>query len=78
MPIDIGTGLAALGVGIAIGVGALGTGAAMGSVGAASVAAITEKPELFGRAIVFVGITESPVIFSFVIAVLLMVFTIMV
>jgi V/A-type H+/Na+-transporting ATPase subunit K len=50
------TGLMAIGAGIAIGLSAIGTGYAQARIGAAAMAAIAEKPELTGRAILMVAI----------------------
>ncbi len=62
------TGLIALGAGIAIGLAALGTGYAQARIGAAAMAAIAEKPELTGRAILLVALPETLVILGFAVA----------
>jgi V/A-type H+-transporting ATPase subunit K len=61
-------GLMALGAGLAVGLGALGTGFAQARIGAAAMAAIAEKPELTGRAILMVAIPETLVILGFAVA----------
>lgn len=61
-------GLLAIGAGIAVGLSALGTGIAQSRIGAAAMGAIAEKPELTGRAILFVAIPETLVILGFAIA----------
>jgi len=43
---------------IAVAVGSLAAGIAVAYVGAAAMGAIAEKPELAGRAIIFVGLAE--------------------
>ncbi|MCD6286010.1 MAG: ATPase [Anaerolineae bacterium] len=60
--------LAAIGAGIAVGVGALGAGIAVGNVGSAAVGAIAEKPEIFGRVLIFVGLAEGVAIYGLIIA----------
>jgi len=49
----------------------LGAGYAVAHVGAAALGAASEKPEIMGRAIVFVGMAEGLVVFGFGIAVML-------
>ena len=61
-------GLLAIGAGIAVGLSALATGIAQSRIGAAAMGAIAEKPELTGRAILFVAIPETLVILGFAIA----------
>lgn len=51
---------------IAFGLGALGAGLAIGPVGAAALGAISEKPETFGQALIFVALAEGLVIFGFI------------
>ena len=67
------TGLMALGAGIAIGLSAIGTGLAQAKIGAAAMAAIAEKPELTGRAILMVAIPETIVILGFAVAAMIIV-----
>ncbi len=49
----------------------LGAGYAVAHVGAAALGAASEKPEIMGRAIIFVGMAEGLVVFGFAIAVML-------
>ncbi|HYM39159.1 MAG TPA: hypothetical protein VEY12_03295 [Thermoplasmata archaeon] len=69
---DVGTA----GVAIAAALTVLGTGLATAwaekVIGAASVGAIAEKPELFGRVLPLVVIPETIVVFGLVIAILLL------
>jgi V/A-type H+-transporting ATPase subunit K len=65
------SGSAFIGAGIAIAGSALGAGLAVSYTGAAALAAISEKPELFGRAMVIVGLAEGIAIYGLVIAVVL-------
>ena len=44
----IGTGLTAIGAGLAIGLAAIGTGLAQGRIGSAGAGVIAEKPEALG------------------------------
>ncbi len=61
-------GLIAIGAGLAVGLAAIGTGYAQARIGAAAMAAIAEKPELTGRAILLVALPETLVILGFAVA----------
>ena len=63
-------GLIAVGAGLAIGLTGLGAGLAEKDVGAAAVGAITEDVSLFGKAMIFMVLPETIVIFGLVIAIL--------
>ena len=45
---------------------------AVGKVGAAALGAASERPELLGRALIFVGLAEGIAIYGLIIAILLM------
>lgn len=62
---------ALLGAGIAVGGSAIGAGFAVAYTGAAALAAISEKPEIFGRTLVIVGLAEGIAIYGLVIAIIL-------
>ena len=70
MAAEIGTGLIAIGAGLAVGLAGLGSGIAEKDIGAAAVGAITENPSLFGRAMIFTVLPETIVIFGLVIAIM--------
>jgi len=72
MAIDIGTGLIAIGAGLAIGLSAIGSGIAEQQIGAAAVGAAAENEEMFGKGLILTVIPESLVIFGMVIAILIM------
>ena len=50
---------------------AIGAGFAVAYTGAAALAAVSEKPEMFGRSLVFVGLAEGIAIYGLVIAIIL-------
>ena len=50
----------------------LGAGYAVARVGSAAVGAIAEKPELFGRALVLVGLAEGIAIYGLIVAILIL------
>lgn len=52
--------------------GALGAGYAVAKVGSAAVGAIAEKPELFGRALVLVGLAEGIAIYGLIVSILIL------
>ena len=57
---------------ISTGLAAIGAGVAVSSTGAAAVGAIAEKPESFGRALIFVGLAEGIAIYGLIIAFLVL------
>lgn len=57
---------------LATGLAALGAGLAVASVGSAAVGALAEKPEVFGRALVFVGLAEGIAIYGLIVSVLIL------
>ncbi len=63
---------ALLGAAIAVAGSTIGASIAVAYTGAAALAAISEKPEMFGRAMVIVGLAEGIAIYGVVIAILLM------
>jgi V/A-type H+-transporting ATPase subunit K len=57
-----------IGAAVAVGLGSLGAAYAVGSVGSAAVGAVAERPEIFGRALLFVGLAEGVAIYGLIIA----------
>ncbi|MEU5644469.1 ATP synthase subunit C [Streptomyces milbemycinicus] len=67
-----GSGSAALiGAAISVAGASIGAAIAVAYTGAAAVAALSERPELFGRAMVIVGLAEGIAIYGLVIAIIL-------
>ncbi|MFF4615556.1 ATP synthase subunit C [Nonomuraea jabiensis] len=66
-----GNWAALLGAAIAVASSAIGAGVAVAYTGAAALAAMSERPELFGRAIVIVGLAEGIAIYGLVIGIML-------
>jgi V/A-type H+-transporting ATPase subunit K len=64
-------GAALLGAAIAVAASTLGAAIAVAYTGAAALAAISEKPEMFGRAMVVVGLAEGIAIYGLIVAVIL-------
>jgi len=59
---------AALAAAISTGLAAVGAGIAVASTGSAAVGTIAEKPESFGRALIFVGLAEGIAIYGLIIS----------
>ncbi len=55
-----------------VGLGSVGAGIAVGYVGAAAIGAISEKPDLFGRALIFVALAEGIAIYGVIIAIMIL------
>jgi V/A-type H+-transporting ATPase subunit K len=53
---------------LAVGIGSISAGYAVSTTGSAAVGAIAEKPEVFGRALIFVGLAEGVAIYGLIIA----------
>jgi V/A-type H+-transporting ATPase subunit K len=62
---------ALLGASIAVAGSAIGAAIAVAYTGAAALAAISEKPEMFGRTMVIVGLAEGIAIYGLVVAIIL-------
>ncbi len=59
---------ASLAAGIAVGLGSIGAAYAVGATGSAAIGVIAEKPEAFGRVLIFVGLSEGVAIYGLIIA----------
>lgn len=57
---------------IATGASSLGAGIAVARVGTAAVGALAEKPELFGRLLIFVGLAEGIAIYGLIVSILIL------
>ena len=68
-----GMGLAILGVGVPTGLSTIGAGIAVGPIGAASLAAVMERPEALGRSLIFLGLAEGIAIYGLVMSILLLI-----
>ena len=70
--VSVGLGLALIGIGIPTGLATIGAGIAVGPVGAASLAVISEKPEMFGRTLIYLGLAEGIAIYGLVVTILML------
>jgi V/A-type H+-transporting ATPase subunit K len=64
-------GYALIGAAIAVAGSSIGAAIAVAYTGAAAIGAMSERPELFGRAMVIVGLAEGIAIYGLVVAILL-------
>ena len=64
-------GSALIGAAIAIAGSSIGAGVAVAYTGAAALAAMSERPEVFGRAMVVVGLAEGIAVYGLIVAVIL-------
>ena len=60
-----------IGAAIAVAASSLGAALAVAYTGSAALAAVSERPELFGRALVIVGLAEGIAIYGLIVAVIL-------
>jgi V/A-type H+/Na+-transporting ATPase subunit K len=67
-----GNWAALLGAAIAVAASCVAAGIAVAYTGSAAIAAMSERPELFGRALVIVGLAEGIAIYGLVVAILLL------
>ncbi len=61
-----------IGAALATGMSSLGAGFAVARVGTAAVGALAEKPELFGRLLIFIGLAEGIAIYGLIVAILML------
>ena len=69
--IALGVGLGFLAMGIGVGLGCIAAGIAVGRTGTAAIASATEKPEMFTRSLIFVGLAEGIAIYGLIVALLI-------
>ncbi|MBP7712328.1 MAG: ATPase [Gammaproteobacteria bacterium] len=70
--VSLGLGLALIGIGLPTAVATVAAAIAVGPVGTASLAVIAEKPEVFGRTLVYLGLAEGIAIYGLVVTILLL------
>ena len=66
------TAWAFLAAAISTGLGSVAAGIAVGYVGAAALGTIGERPELAGRALIFVGLAEGIAIYGLIVAIMIL------
>ena len=58
---------------ISTGLATIGAGLAVGATGSAALGTIAERPELFGRSLVYVGLAEGIAIYGLIVSILILV-----
>ena len=69
---SLGKGLALLGIGLPTGLAAIAAAIAIGPIGSAALAVIAEKPEMFGRTLIYMGLAEGIAIYGLVMSILML------
>lgn len=72
MVMSEGASMGLLAAAIATAASSLGAGFAVAKVGAAAIGALAEKPELFGRLLIFVGLAEGIAIYGLIVSILVL------
>jgi len=62
----------AMAAAVAVGLGSLGAAIAVAVIGSAAMGAMSEKPELGGRALIFLGLAEGIAIYGLIIAIMIL------
>lgn len=70
--VTMGMAIAIIGVGLPTGLAAIGAALALGPVGSAALAVVAEKPEMFGRTLIYLGLAEGIAIYGLVMSILLL------
>ena len=65
-------GIAYLAAALAVGLSTIAGGIAVGLVGAAAMGAVGEKPEISGKALIFLGLAEGIAIYGLIIAIMIL------
>ncbi len=68
---NINPGLGYIGAGLSTGLASMGAGIGVGIAGAAGIGAISEKPEMLGRTLIYVGLAEGVAIYGLIISIMI-------
>jgi V/A-type H+/Na+-transporting ATPase subunit K len=66
------TGIICMAAAIAVGLACIASGFALARIGSAAMGAMSEKPELGGRALIFLGMAEGIAIYGLIIAIMIL------
>jgi len=69
-PIEMSIGF--ISAALAVGLSCIGAAIAVSNVGTAALGALSEKPELTGRALIFVGLAEGIAIYGLIVAIMIL------
>jgi len=70
---EVGSGLKYIAAALAVGLACIAGGIAVGQIGAAAMGAISENPELSGKALPYMGLAEGICLWGFLVALLILV-----
>ncbi|KQC07276.1 MAG: ATP synthase subunit C [Smithella sp. SDB] len=65
-------GVAYIAAALAVGLACIASGFAVARIGSAAIGAVSEKPELTGRTLVFIGLAEGIAIYGLIIAIMIL------
>ena len=65
-------GLAYISAALAVGVACIASAYAVARIGSAAIGAVSEKPELMGKTLVFIGLAEGIAIYGLIIAIMIL------
>jgi V/A-type H+-transporting ATPase subunit K len=66
------TGMGYIAASLAVGMACIASAYAVARIGSAGIGAVTEKPELAGRALIFIGLAEGIAIYGLIIAIMIL------
>lgn len=66
------SGMAYMAAALAVGLSTIAGGIAVGLVGAAAMGTVGEKPEMSGKALIFLGLAEGIAIYGLIIAIMIL------
>ena len=61
-----------IGAALSVGCSTIGAGIAIALVGSAAMGAISERPEILGRALIFLGLAEGIAIYGLIVAIMIL------
>ncbi len=61
-----------IGAALAVGCSTIGAGIAVAMVGSAAMGAVSERPEILGRALIFLGLAEGIAIYGLIVAIMIL------
>lgn len=70
--VSSGNSLGYLAAGLSVGIASIGAGIAVGIAGSAAIGAISEKPEILGRALIIIGLAEGIAIYGLIISIMIL------
>ncbi|UCE37199.1 MAG: PKD domain-containing protein [Thermoplasmata archaeon] len=73
--LSTGAYLAAIGAGLAIGIAGMGAGIGVGITGATGAGTVAEKPEMFGKSLVFQALPQTQAIYGLLIAIMILMYS---